>query len=1424
MADPVSPYPFPSNVHVVSSVTLKLTDSNYLLWKTQFESLLSSQKLSGFINGTIAAPPASHTVVVGGVPTIEPNPLYEAWFCTDQLVRSWLFGTLSEEVLGVVHSLSTSREVWLGLAENFNQSSLAREFALRRNLQFLTKKGKTLTEYCRELKTICDALASIGKPVDESMKLFGFLNGLGREYDPVSTGIQRDLSKPNPPSFNDVVSEIQAYDCKLQSYEVEDSSNTPLVFNAQNANQNASFKPAVPSYNPNNRGRGRYGQNRGRGGYSSRGRGFPQHQTTQNNNGERPVCQICGRVGHIAAKCYNRYDDYQAHETPQAFTALQTADATGKEWYPDSGATAHITATRDNLQTSTQYDGNDTIMVADGAFLPITHVGSANIASTTGTITLKDVLVCPEIQKSLLSVSKLCDDHPCGVWFDANKVCVVDIGAQKVVAKGPRVKGLYTLKNQELVALYSNRQCAASEDTWHHRLGHTNFKVLQQLQISKEIVINKSRQNSICEPCQMGKSSRLQFISSSSRVLGPLDRVHCDLWGPSPIVSTLEFKYYAVFIDDYSRFSWFYPLRAKSEFYSVFTAFQKLVETQFSTKIKVFQSDGGGEFINKRLQSHFVECGIKHLVSCPYTPQQNGLAERKHRHLVELGLSMLFHSNTPLSYWVEAFFSANFICNLLPMDVLENCSPFEVLFGKKPEYSMLRVFGSACYPYLRPLADHKLEPRSLQCVFIGYSSQHKGYRCLYPPTGKTYICRHVVFDEECFPFKAQYESLVPRYHSKLLSAWQLSTSQATEEQRTETQISRALPVPSRQLTQEPTVEDHPTPEPINEAPSDTESVDAAPVENQHPMVTRAKAGIIKPNTRYILLANKFTPATPKSIAEAMKHPGWNVAVMDEMGRIHMLHTWSLVPRTEDMNVLSSKWVFTPKMKPNGELNKLKARLVAKGFEQEEGLDYLETFSPVVRTATIRMILDVAIARDWPIKQLDVSNAFLHGELKEPVYMFQPAGFEDPERPDYVCKLTKALYGLKQAPRAWFDTFSNYIIDYGFTCSKSDPSLFTYYRNGKSMVLLMYVDDMLLTGSDQALLQDLLTCLNKPFSMKDLGRPHYFLGVEIESYNGGMFLHQTAYAKEILHHASMSDCNSMPTPLPLQLDDLNSEPFSEPTYFRSLAGKLQYLTITRPDIQFAVNFVCQRMHSPTVSDFNLLKRILRYIKGTINMGLHIKKDKKMVLHAYCDSDYAGCKDTRRSTSGFCTMLGSNLISWSAKRQQTVSKSSTEAEYRALTAAAQEITWLSFLLRDLGVEQKEATVLKCDNKSAVYLSTNPALHNRSKHFDTDYHYVREQVALGLIETQHVPATQQLADIFTKSLPKKSFKELRSKLGVAESPTLSLRGAESECVKAQESVQAHSAVKEKRTKPAKEKIVEEEKMLTFNRFESLVSANIE
>lgn len=546
-------------------------------------------------------------------------------------------------------------------------------------------------------------------------------------------------------------------------------------------------------------------------------------------------------------------------------------------------------------------------------------------------------------------------------------------------------------------------------------------------------------------------------------------------------------------------------------------------------------------------------------------------------------------------------------------------------------------------------------------------------------------------------------------------------------------------------------------------PLDATVVAAPPIVNEHSMVTRGKDGVRKPNPRYALIATKSPISEPKTVASALKHPGWTAAMTDEFDSFVETKTFSLIPYQPDMNILGCKWVFRTKLNADGTLDRLKARLVAKGYDQEEGVDYLETYSPVVRTATVRLILHAATVFKWDIKQLDVKNAFLHGDLTETVYMNQPPGFVDQANLSSVWKLHKAIYGLKQAPREWFNKFSTFLLHFGFECSLKDPSLFVYYKNGDLILLLLYVDDMVLTGSNPVLIEQLLSSLKTEFRMKDMGKLSYFLGIQAHFHSSGLFLNQHKYAEDLLHTAGMLDCAPMPTPLPLQLNNVTGqeELFAQPTYFRSLAGKLQYLTLTRPDIQFAVNFVCQKMHAPTVSDFTVLKRILRYIKGTIDYGISFSSDTDFTLRAYSDSDWAGCTGTRRSTSGFCTFLGSNIISWSAKRQPSVSRSSTEAEYRALSDTAAEIIWLKDLLLNIGISKTPPPELYFDNLSAVYLSANPALHKQSKHFATHYHYVREQVADGSVIVHHIPYSHQLADIFTKSLPFEAFCDLRFKV---------------------------------------------------------------
>lgn len=480
-------------------------------------------------------------------------------------------------------------------------------------------------------------------------------------------------------------------------------------------------------------------------------------------------------------------------------------------------------------------------------------------------------------------------------------------------------------------------------------------------------------------------------------------------------------------------------------------------------------------------------------------------------------------------------------------------------------------------------------------------------------------------------------------------------------------------------------------------------------------------------------------------------------------------TWSLVPRPPNTNIVRSMWLFTHKFDADGKLSRYKARLVANGKSQLIGIDCEETFSPVVKPATIRSVLHLALARSWPLNQLDVKNAFLHGNLDETVYMHQPPGFRDASRPDHVCLLHRSLYGLKQAPRAWYQRFSTFATRVGFVQSKLDSSLFILKRGSDFAYLLLYVDDIVLTASSPSLLQAITTSLGSEFSMTDMGELHHFLGIKVQRNDAGLFLSQRNYAADILHRADMSNCNPCTT-LPdshAKLSATDSPPVSDATQFRSLAGALQYLTFTRPDIFFAVQQICLFMHDPRENHLHALKRILRYIKGTISHGLQLYKTASTDLVAYSDADWAGCPNTRRSTSGYCVFLGDNLISWSSKRQHTVSRSSAEAEYRGVANAVAEATWLRNLLLELHTPLSTATLVYCDNVSAVYLSTNPVQHQRTKHVEIDIHFVRERVAVGQVRVLHVPSSLQFADIFTKGLSTSLFQDFRSSLSIKPNP---------------------------------------------------------
>ncbi|XP_041995661.1 uncharacterized mitochondrial protein AtMg00810-like [Salvia splendens] len=431
-------------------------------------------------------------------------------------------------------------------------------------------------------------------------------------------------------------------------------------------------------------------------------------------------------------------------------------------------------------------------------------------------------------------------------------------------------------------------------------------------------------------------------------------------------------------------------------------------------------------------------------------------------------------------------------------------------------------------------------------------------------------------------------------------------------------------------------------------------------------------------------------------------------MQEEIDSLHAYGTWDLVPHPLNMNIVGSKWVFRTKYCADGSIERYKARLVAQGFTQILGSDFHHTFSLVVKAATVRVVLTLAVQRGWHLQQLDVKNAFLNGVLDKPVYITQPPGFVDPRFPDHVRRLKKAIYGLRQAPLAWF-RFSIFLLSMGFSQSRADSSLFHFHRGPSTIFLLLYVDDIIVTGNDQSLLQRFISQIHKEFAIKDLGRLNYFLGLEVSYTHDGLFIGQAKYAHDIIKRVELLDSKPVATPLSAgEVLVREGSPFRDPSLYRSLVGVLQYLTITRPDLSYAINLVSQFLQSPTDDHFQALKRIIWYVKGTIHFGLSFTRRTDSSVIGYSDADWARCIDTRRSTYGYSIFLGRNIVSWSAKKQPTVARSSCESEYRAMANTAVEIIWLSNLLHELQSSPSSRPQLLCDNKSAIFLSQNPVTH--------------------------------------------------------------------------------------------------------------------
>ena len=524
----------------------------------------------------------------------------------------------------------------------------------------------------------------------------------------------------------------------------------------------------------------------------------------------------------------------------------------------------------------------------------------------------------------------------------------------------------------------------------------------------------------------------------------------------------------------------------------------------------------------------------------------------------------------------------------------------------------------------------------------------------------------------------------------------------------------------------------------------------------------------------VFVSSLASVSVPNSVQEALAHPGWVCAMEEEMAALHHNKTWELVPLPSGKQLVGCRWVFVVKHNPDGSVERLKARLVAKGYTQNYGIDYDETFSPVAKIPSVRIVISLAARSKWTLHQLDVKNAFLHGDLQEEVYMEQPPGFV--AQGEKVCRLRKALYGLKQSPRAWFGRFSDAVVGFGMHRCSVDHSVFSMSSSKGCVILVVYVDDIIVTGSDVEGIQRLKQFLQKEFDTKDLGILRYFLGIEVAYADDSIALSQRKYTLDILKEVGLHDARPGDIPMDpnVKLDNEQGEPLHDPEKYRRLVGKLNYLTITRPDISFAISIVSQFMSSPRTTHWQAVLQIVRYLKGAPGQGLMFRNcghlhiagysdPESLDVTGFCDADWAGCPVDRRSIYGYCVFLGGNLVSWKSKKQSVVSRSSAEAEYRAMANVTSELQWVRMLLTEIGMPMKESSTLHCDNQSAVHIASNPVYHERTKHIEVDCHFVREKVNCGDLQLVHTRSEEQLANIFTKPLRRGRITYICSKLGL-------------------------------------------------------------
>nr|KYP74877.1 Retrovirus-related Pol polyprotein from transposon TNT 1-94 [Cajanus cajan] len=1213
--------------------------------------------------------------------------------------------------------------------------------ALRKEFEMLQmKEGESVNSYFARTLKIAKSMKAIGESMQESV---------------ITAKILRSMTT----QFNYVVCSIEESN-NLDTMTIDELQSSLLV-HEQRMTFSTAEEQVMQTVVDEKGGRGR-GRGRGRGSFRGRGRG------RQLFNKAEVECFKCHKLGHFQYECplwekkahYAETEDKEEQEDELLLMALvECKEGKKGEWFLDSGCSNHMSS---NKEWFSELDENFRHKVKLGNDTCIAVMGKGSVRMLVNGIihVITHVYYVPELKNNLLSIWQL-QEKGLSITIQNKKCNVVHSERGLIMEVRMSANRMFVLTATMRVETCFQAYAEDNSQLWHNRLGHLSYDGLKTL-VSKQMVTGLSAiitPQEICTHCLAGKQHRNTMPKKSLwRASKRLQLIHADLCGPIQPTSNSNKKYILSFIDDLSRKTWVYFLSEKSETFSLFKGFKALVEKEAGESIICLRTDRGGEFSSKAFEEFCRSQGIKRQLTAAYTPQQNGVAERKNRTIMNMVRSMLIGRQVPKIFWPEATKWCVHILNRSPTAVVQDQTPEEAWSGVKPSVGYFRVFGCLAHVHTLDQQRIKLDDKSKQCVLFGVSDESKAYRLFDPVNKKIIISKDVIFEEhkswnwEQNKAENQLEIVEWEEHEGNSTEIQFEDKSNNEEQQGTESQSAGTNVRNKSHTQ------------ILEIPTKGR----ARRHRREPvwMTDYEKGeGLSYINNTSAMLVTETDPVT---VEEAVKSKKWRDAMVKEMEAIERNQTWELTDVPKGVKPIGVKWVFKTKHKENGEIDKFKARLVAKGYAQHYGVDYTEVFAPVAKVDTIRIILSMAAQNGWIIFQLDVKSAFLHGELKEEIYVQQPAEFIKKGKEEKVYKLRKALYGLKQAPRAWYNRIEAYFLQNGFERCFCEHTLFTKSaEGGKILIVSLYVDDLIYTGNDGSMCNDFRNIMMSKFDMTDLGKMRYFLGIEILQNAHGIFMCQRKYAYEVLSRFGMMECNAVKNPLvprtKLSRNDAGTK--VDATLFKQVVGSLMYLTATRPDLMYGVSLISRFMANPTETHWSAAKRILRYLKGTTEFGILYKKEEDTTLVAYTDSDFAGDIDDRKSTSGFVFSLGTGAVSWSSKKQPIVTLSTTESEYIAAASCACQCIWIKRILETIGFKEHKHILVLCDSNSAIKLSENPVFHGRSKHIDVRFHFLRDIVREGKIKLSYCSTYNQVADIMTKPLKLEQFVKIRSMLGMIE-----------------------------------------------------------